>query len=81
MGISPSEQAWQQLFSHNAYQLVFSISDLTQEKLKNRFEIAFLPMKAANFDALNTFEKQEVKHLRTDRKVTNTISKICNLIL
>ena len=80
MGISPSEQAWQQLFSHNAYQLVFSISDLTQEKLKNRFEIAFLPMKAVHFDALNAFEKQEVKHLRTALYNLDWINEYKNML-
>ncbi len=81
MGISPSEQAWLQLFSHNAYQLVFSISDLTQEKLKNRFEVAFLPIKAAQFDALNTSEKHEVKHLRAALNNLDWINEYKNMLI
>ena len=81
MGISPSEQAWQQLFSHNAYQLVFSISDLTQEKLKNRFEIAFLPIRTAQFDTLKAFEKQEVKHLRAALNNLDWINAYKNMLI
>ncbi|PAJ73398.1 hypothetical protein CJF42_15895 [Pseudoalteromonas sp. NBT06-2] len=32
-GFQPSEQQWQILFEHQAYELIFSISDLGQEKL------------------------------------------------
>ena len=80
LGIKPSEQMWEQLFSHNAYQLVFSISDLTQEKLRNRFEIAFLPLKASQFDTLNAFEKQEVKHLRAALDNLDWINNYKNML-
>ncbi|WP_065188249.1 DUF5700 domain-containing putative Zn-dependent protease [Shewanella woodyi] len=61
---TPSEQQWDELFSLQAYQLIFAISGLTPKALKLRFNHAFKPSMNHEFEGLPNGEKFEAQHLR-----------------
>ncbi|GHF31286.1 hypothetical protein GCM10017044_28480 [Kordiimonas sediminis] len=63
-GDNPAEEDWGVFFSHEAYQLVFSISGLSQAQLKQRYLHAFHPEYIPLVDGLAASEKHEVLHLR-----------------
>lgn len=69
-GQPPTEPEWQALMALEAYQLVFSISSLSPDGLKQRFRLAFDPAATDEFKSAGEFEQADIRHLR--RALNNT---------
>ncbi|AFV00324.1 DUF5700 domain-containing putative Zn-dependent protease [Simiduia agarivorans] len=63
-GQPPTEPQWQALIAMEAYQLVFSISSLTPDTLRQRFRLAFDPAATHEWKNVSEFEQQDIHHLR-----------------